>query len=96
MAAATLAAPAAVPYLDASEPEHGVRVDGTGSEGAHQVHHDHQLCLQVRDAPSDLDAAVPALPGRDRFALRPALEPDRVLLTHPQRRLSPARAPPRG
>lgn len=96
VAAATLAAPAAAPYLDAAEPGHEVRVGGTGSEGVHHVHHDHLLCLQLRDAPSDLDAAVPALPCPDRPAARAAARPDRPLLTHPQRRLAPARAPPRG
>lgn len=94
MAVATLAAPATAPYLDAAETHHDLRVRAPGSEGAHHVHHDHQLCLQLRDAPAYSDARVPALPGSDRTRVRSEPEPERPHLSHPQRRLSPARAPP--
>lgn len=92
--AAVLATPAAAPYLDAAEPHHGDRVQSPASDGPHHVHHDHEACLQVRDAPAYADARVPALPGSDRTRVRSEPEPERPHLSHPQRRLSPARAPP--
>ena len=92
--AAVLGTPAAAPYLDAAEPHHGDRVQAPASDGTHHVHHDHELCLQLRDAPADSEARVPALPGSDRVQVRAEPEPERPHLSHPQRRLSPARAPP--
>lgn len=94
LTAAVLATPAAAPYLDAADPHHGDRVQAPASEGPHHVHHDHELCLQLRDAPADSDARVPAVPGSDRTGVRSEAEPERPHLSHPQRRLSPARAPP--
>lgn len=91
---AVLATPAAAPYLDAAEPHHGDRVQAPESDGPHHVHHDHELCLQLRDAPADAAPPVPALPGSDRVRVRSELEPEPPHLSHPQRRLSPARAPP--
>lgn len=91
---AVLAAPAAAPYLDAAEPHHGDRVQSPASNGPHHVHHDHELCLQLRDAPADAGAPVPALPGSDRIQVDAEPGPERPHLSHPQRRLSPARAPP--
>lgn len=96
LTAAVLAAPAAAPYLDAADPHHETRVRSPESGGAHHVHHDHRLCLQLRDEPSDLDGRVPALPDPDRTRVAPEVEPQRPHLLHPQRRLSPARAPPLG
>ena len=94
LVAAVLATPAAAPYLDAAEPHHGDRIQSPASDGPHHVHHDHELCLQLRDAPADADVRVPALPGSDRVRVRSEPEPERPHLSHPQRRLSPARAPP--
>ena len=94
LVAAVLGTPAAAPYLDAAEPHHGDRVQSPDSDGPHHVHHDHEACLQLRDAPVDSDARVPALPGSDRTRVCSEPEPERPHLSHPQRRLSPARAPP--
>lgn len=91
---AVLATPAAAPYLDAVEPRHGDRVQSPASDGPYHVHHDHELCLQLRDTPADADARVLALPGSDRVQVDSEAEPRRPHLSHPQRRLSPARAPP--
>lgn len=94
LTAAVLATPAAAPYLDTVEPHHDDRVQSTTPDGPHHVHHDHELCLQLRDAPADAGDRVPALPGSDRVRVRSEPEPERPHLSHPQRRLSPARAPP--
>jgi len=94
LVAAVLATPAAAPFLDAAETHHDERVQSPAPDGRHHVHHDHELCLQVRDAPADADARVPSLPGSDRARVRSELEPERPHFSHPQRRLSPARAPP--
>ncbi len=92
--AAVLAMPAAASYLDASEPHHRDRLQSPGSDGPRHVHHDHELCLQLRDAPADSDARAPAVPGSDRIHVRSEPDPEGPRLFHPQRRLAPARAPP--
>lgn len=94
--AAVLATPAAASYLDASEPHHGDRLQSPTSDGPHHVHHDHELCLQLRDAPADSDVQALTVPWSDRTRVRSEPDPERPRLFHPQRRLSPARAPPPG
>ena len=92
--AVVLAASAAPSYLDAAEPHHADRIGSPASDGPHHVHHDHQLCLQLRHSPADSEPRVPALPGSDRTSVRSDTEPERPRLRAPGRRLPPARAPP--